>query len=128
MQQGIDADGYHAADVLGPQRRGLKLVYVTDTRPVSEITHFAKGADLLIAEGMYGDPEKIEKAEKNKHMLMQESAAIAKQADVRELWFTHFSPSVPDPSIYADDIRQIFDRFVIPSDGQYKDLAFVDEE
>ena len=128
LQKGIEVEGYDPKQVQGPERKGLKLVYVTDTRPVTEIRHFAKDADLLIAEGMYGDPLKLEKAEKNRHMLMQESAEIAKEANVRELWFTHYSPSMHEPEIYEEEIRKIFDRFIISKDGQYKDLAFVDED
>lgn len=113
--------------VLGSPRRGLKVVYATDTRPVPYITEHAMNADLLIAEGMYGDPEKIEKAEYNKHMTMQESAAIAARANVRELWFTHYSPSMHDPWQYEDDMRMIFRNCIVSKDGQHKDLAFSEE-
>ena len=48
--------------VLGPQRKGIKLTYCTDTRPVPVIAECAKQADLFICEGMYGEEDKIEKA------------------------------------------------------------------
>ena len=44
--------------VLGPARKGIKCTYTTDTRPTASIVDHAKGADLFICEGMYGEPEK----------------------------------------------------------------------
>ena len=38
--------------VLGPARKGIKLTYTTDTRPVRSIAEHAKGSDLFICEGM----------------------------------------------------------------------------
>ncbi|HCK87785.1 MAG TPA: ribonuclease Z [Erysipelotrichaceae bacterium] len=110
--------------VLGEERRGIKLTYVTDTRPTEFITEHAMGSDLMIAEGMYGDPEKQEKAEYNKHMTMQECARIAAKAGVRELWFTHYSPSMKDPHAYEDDVHSIFANAVISDDGMHKELSF----
>ena len=52
--------------VIGPPRKGLKVTYCTDTRPVPVITEQAAGSDLLILEGMYGDPEDAEKAKQKK--------------------------------------------------------------
>jgi ribonuclease Z len=79
--------------VLGPDRKGLKLTYCTDTRPTPLIEKYAAGSDLFICEGMYGEKEKEIKAIEHKHMMMQEAAAIAAKADVGEMWLTHYSPS-----------------------------------
>ena len=48
--------------VLGAERKGLKVTYSTDTRPTESIRQNAQGADLLILEGMYGEPDKLVKA------------------------------------------------------------------
>lgn len=114
--------------VLGDERKGIRLVYATDTRPCDAINEHAKNADLLIAEGMYGDIDSQEKAIKNKHMTMQEAAAIALEAQVKQLWFTHYSPSVHEPELYQEEIRQIFADALITKDGQRADLAFEHEE
>jgi ribonuclease Z len=113
--------------VMGTARRGIKVVYATDTRPVAAICEHAKGADLLIAEGMYGDPEKLENAKQNKHMMMREAAEIAKEADVRELWFTHYSPSMYEPLIYEAEMMEVFEHTVVARDGQREDISFKDE-
>ena len=47
--------------VLGPGRKGLKVTYCTDTRPVEAIARHAAGSDLMICEGMYGSREKRRK-------------------------------------------------------------------
>lgn len=85
--------------VLGEARKGLRAVYCTDTRPTESIAAHARGADLFICEGMYGEPDKQAKAKENKHMTFYEAAELAKRADVQRLWLTHYSPSLNRPEI-----------------------------
>lgn len=127
-QETVELDGviYHQAQVLGAPRRGLTLTYCTDTRPVPAITAHAKDADLLILEGMYGEPEKREKALETKHMMFTEAAQIARDAGARALWLTHFSPSMPDPQAYLPLAQEIFPQTVCPHDGQEIDLQYID--
>ncbi len=113
--------------VLGPDRKGLKLTYCTDTRPTDVIVRHAKGSDLFICEGMYGEPDKLDKAKEHKHMTFYEAADMAKRAEVKELWLTHYSPSLPNPHAYTKEVRKIFDNTVVAKDGRSVDLVF-DEE
>ena len=113
--------------VLGPDLKGLKLTYCTDTRPTPLIEKYAAGSDLFICEGMYGEKEKEIKAIEHKHMMMQESAEIAKNANVKQLWFTHYSPSMHDPWIYEEMVQQLFPQAVISKDGERIDLSFSEE-
>lgn len=110
--------------VMGKERKGLKIVYSTDTRPVASIEKNIQNAQLYIGEGMYGDMEKQEKAKLNMHSLMQETAELARRANVQELWLTHYSPSVPHPEIYKEEITAIFPHTVFSKDGQRADLKF----
>lgn len=96
--------------VLGPPRKGIKLTYCTDTRPTEGIVKNAAGADLFICEGMYGEPEKKEKAKEYKHMTFLEAADMAKRAQVKQMWLTHYSPSLIRPEDYMDGVRKIFPR------------------
>lgn len=114
--------------VMGPPRKGLKLTYCTDTRPVPAIAEAAKGSDLFICEGMYGEPEKEAKAKEHKHMTMYEAAALAKEADAAELWLTHFSPSLVKPAEYLDKVRSIFPNAYMGKDRMTKELAFKEDE
>ncbi len=128
LQKGetIEADGhtYHPEDVLGPQRKGLKVAYCTDTRPVAVIAQNAKGADLFICEGMYGEPEKSQKAVGYKHMTFTEAAQLAKQAQPKEMWLTHYSPSLVRPEDYMESVRKIFPCAYPGKDGKSAELDF----
>lgn len=113
--------------VLGEPRKGIHFVYSTDTRPTEMIEKYIQDADLYIGEGMYGDVEKQENAKKNRHSMMQETAEMAKEANVKQLWFTHYSPSMYNPYVYEDEIKQIFENSVICHDGQSINLKFEGE-
>lgn len=124
----VDGDKTYTPDmVMGAARKGLKLTYCTDTRPTESITVNAKDSDLFICEGMYGDPEKFEKAKQNKHMTFFEAAKLAKAAEVKELWLTHYSPSLTRPEPYMNDVKKIFSNTHPGKDGKSVDLLFEDE-
>lgn len=93
--------------VLGAPRKGLKVTYCTDTRPTAGLTKNASMSDLLICEGMYGDKEKKAKAVENKHMMFLEAAQTAKEAEVKELWLTHYSPSLLYPQNYMRSMQDL---------------------
>ena len=114
--------------VLGPDRPGLSVTYCTDSRPTALIEHWAEHADLFICEGMYGDAEKQQDAKSKKHMTMQEAAQIAAKANPRQMWFTHYSPSMSYPSNYEEELKKIFPRILITKDGHSEELDFIDEE
>lgn len=114
--------------VMGPPRRGLKVTYCTDSRPTPAIAAAARDADLFICEGMYGDDESLPKARENRHMLFSEAARLAADAGgVRELWLTHYSPSLPNPKAYRDVARAIFPNTHTARDGWVKELRFEDD-
>ena len=118
-------EGTYTPDmVLGPPRKGLKLVYSTDTRPCESIVKYASGADLLICEGMYGEPDKAEKAREHKHMTFTEAARIARKAAPKQMWLTHYSPSLIRPEEYLDPVRSIFPESIAARDGRTTTLAF----
>lgn len=110
--------------VLGPARKGLKIAYSTDTRPTDSIRANAKGADLFICEGMYGEKDKQKKAKEYKHMTFYEAAELARAAEVREMWLTHYSPSLNYPEEFMKDVRAIFKNSVAAKDGQTAELVF----
>ena len=110
--------------VLGPPRKGIKLTYTTDTRPTDSIRENAKGSDLFICEGMYGEKEKIAKAREYKHMTFYEAAQLAKDAQVKEMWLTHYSPSLTRAEEYMDDVRKIFPAAKAGKDKLSAELNF----
>ena len=94
--------------VLGPPRRGLKVAYITDTRPTNAMPDFVRGADLLVCEGTYGDPDLRERARSRGHMVFDQAATIARDAGARRLILTHFSPSMMEPEQYLHFAQEIF--------------------
>ncbi|WP_455714929.1 ribonuclease Z [Anaerosporobacter sp.] len=110
--------------VLGEARKGIKVTYCTDTRPVPSIVENASNSDLFICEGMYGEKGMEEKAIAHKHMTFKEAATLAMQAEVRELWLTHYSPSLIRPDEYVQEARDIFGNTKTAKDGKSNTLLF----
>lgn len=114
--------------VLGQPRRGIKISYCTDTRPIEDIVEFVKNSDLYIGEGIYGDNEKIEKAIEHKHSTFLETAELAKKAQVKELWLTHYSPALTDPDAFVEQARKIFENTHTGFDRMSKTISFPQED
>lgn len=114
--------------VRGPSRRGISLVYSTDTRPCRSLEDAAYDVDLLVTEGIYGDPDKAQSAKEKKHMTAQEAALLAKNAGARESWLTHYSPSFRNQRDYVRDIAAINPTVRFARDGDRKTILFDDQE
>lgn len=117
---------YKSDLVLGENRKGITISYITDSRPVDNIIDFIKESDLFICEGTYGDDNDLDKAIKNKHMTFREGAILAKKANVKELIFTHYSPALLNPEEFIDNAREIFKNSFLAYDGMKKTLNFSD--
>lgn len=113
--------------VLGQERKGLKVTYCTDSRPVDAIAEAASESDLFICEGMYAEEEKLIKAKQYKHMTFYEAAELAKKAKVKELWLTHFSPSLTKAESYMPAVKDIFEQAHLGRDGKQVELVFREE-
>ena len=114
--------------VMGPARKGIKCTYTTDTRPTASITAHAMHSDLFICEGMYGEPDKQAKAVEYKHMTFYEAAQLAKDAQVKELWLTHYSPSLVYPEEFIPKAKEIFPAVSAGKDGRSVTLMFEEEK
>ena len=120
-----DGDKTYTPDmVLGEARRGLKVTYCTDSRPTKDIEEAARESDLFICEGMYGEEEKLANAKDHKHMMFKEAAMLAKNAEVKELWLTHFSPALVRPKEFLGDVTKIFPNAFVGKDGMSVELKF----
>ena len=120
-----DGDKTYTPDmVLGEARRGLKVTYCTDSRPTKDIEEAARESDLFICEGMYGEEEKLANAKEHKHMMFKEAAKLAKEAEVKELWLTHFSPALVRPKEFLGDVTKIFPNAFVGKDGMSVELKF----
>lgn len=131
LQKGqiVEAEGvtYTPDMVLGPERKGLKVTYCTDSRPIDAIVEAADKSDLFICEGMYAEKDKLAKAKQKKHMTFYEAADMAKRAGVKEMWLTHFSPSLVRAEEYMPEVREIFENSKLGKDGKSIELMFEEE-
>lgn len=127
--QTVEAEGvtYTPDMVLGPERKGLKVTYCTDSRPLDAIVEAADNSDLFICEGMYAEKDKLAKAKQKKHMTFYEAADMAKRAGVKEMWLTHFSPSLVRAEEYMSEVREIFENSKLGKDGKSIELMFEEE-
>ena len=117
---------YTSDMVLGDDRKGIKISFVTDTRPLFTIPDFIKDSDLFVCEAMYGDDMDISKAMKNKHMTFTEAANLARLGQVKKLLLTHFSPSLENPHEYLGNATRIFENTIIGEDRLSLSLNYED--
>jgi ribonuclease Z len=110
--------------VLGEDRQGIRISYITDTRPIESIPEFVLKSDLFICEGMYGSDDDIDKAIHNKHMTFREAATLAKEGAVGELILTHFSPKLLNPEAYIENATAVFRNTNIGFDRLVRTLNF----
>lgn len=122
--ESVELDGkvYTPDMVLDGEREPFKVTYCTDTSPFEEMSDFARGSDLFICEGMYCDEEMRNKMNEKHHMLFSDAAAIAKKAEVPELWLTHYSPALVKPAEHRDEVQTIFPNTVISYDSIKKTI------
>ena len=113
--------------VMGSDRKGIKLTYLTDTRPCDNIIEFCQNSDLFICEGMYGQSDKDDNAKKYLHMTMQEACDIALRTNPNEMWLTHYSPSEVHPKTYESELKKIFKNIKICKDGEKKVINFEED-
>ena len=64
------------------------------------------------------------KAKEYKHMTFYEAARLAKEAQPKQMWLTHFSPSLIRPEEYMEDVRKIFPNSYAGKDGKSVELMF----
>ncbi len=103
------------SDVLGPPRRGRKVVYSGDTRISAEIEEASSGADALVHEATLSE-EMGERANEYAHATAAEAAALAKRAGVKQLYLVHISPRYKERDVLLEEACAEFGNTIIPDD------------
>ena len=124
LQAGQTVEGFTPDQVLGPPRRGLKVVYATDTRPCPAVTEAAREADLLCMDATYADDADLDKAKLYGHATCRETGALAAEAGVRRLWLTHYSAAVTDLAPGLAAAQRADPDAVAGTDGMRLELDF----
>jgi ribonuclease Z len=103
--------------VLGPSRKGRKIVISGDTVPIDKMIVFAKNADILIHEATFGNEHEDVSGEYG-HTTALQAAEIAKKANVNKLFLTHISPRYLDHNVLENEASKIFKNTIVPKDFQ----------
>lgn len=108
-----DENELHTIDsITSGDMRIKKVAYSTDTLPVASIRNHCENAQLAVLEGMFYSgfvtSNGKNKEMKGCHMTFEEAASIAREANVEELWLTHFSPILTDPEAGLEKTLSIF--------------------
>lgn len=106
--------------VLGPERRGAKLIHVGDCGSTENLLEFAKDADGLVLEATYLSIEE-ELAIQFGHLTAAQAAEFAREANVDQLYLTHISRRYREREILAEaqaifhntSVARDFDHHVI---------------
>ena len=124
LQKGETVGGFTPEQVLGAPRRGLKVVYATDSRPCPAIVDAARNADLLCMDATYADDADLDKAKLYGHATCRETGETAAAAQVRRLWLTHYSAAVSDTAPGLAAARAACPAAVAGYDGLTEELEF----
>ena len=57
-------------------------------------------------------------------MMIDEAAQLARDADVKEMWLTHYSPALAHPEDFEKQAKKIFSNTVLGRDGLSTELGF----
>jgi ribonuclease Z len=101
--------------VLGPKRRGRKVLISGDTRPSKTIIEEGMDADLLVHEATL-DSSLKEEAATYGHSTAVEAAEVAKSAHARLLCLYHFSNRYEDATILLNEAKAIFPNTILAED------------
>lgn len=123
LKEGNEVAGFTPLQVLGPKRKSILVTIAQDSAPCEKIVENGKDADLLVLEGTYAVDEK-NAAKEYGHMTFAQAAELASRSQAKELWLTHFSPSISDPKEHISLVREIFPNTHIGVDGMHKTLTF----
>ena len=61
-------------------------------------------------------------------MTISEACELAKAANPRKMWLTHYSPAMVHPEQYIKEAREIFAKVKLGKDGKSVDLMFDEDE
>ncbi len=101
--------------VMGPPRKGLRLVYSGDTAPCAELESACAGADVLIHEATVTSDLEA-KAREFGHSTARDAALLARDSGAGTLYLVHISGRYDEVDALMEEARGIFENTVIPND------------
>ncbi len=103
----IDNREYKIEDLSLGIKKGRKIIYTGDTRPMKSMRVFARNADVLIHDTTM-DSSMEPMVNEYGHTSAKQAAEIAKAANVKRLFLYHYSSRYNDLDILLNDAKSIF--------------------
>jgi ribonuclease Z len=103
-----------AEAVLGPERRGAKLIHVGDCARTDNLLDICRQADALVIESTYLEYE-VELARQFGHLTARDAATLARDAGVGQLFLTHISRRYREKDVLAEAL-EIFSNTSVARD------------
>jgi len=103
----VGASIVHPADVMGAPRPGRSLVYSGDTGPSDDVRRLAHRATVLIHEATVAQDIEAEANEWG-HSSARQAAELARSAEAKALFLTHFSSRYKELEPLESEARVIF--------------------
>ena len=103
--------------VMGEERAGRKISYVTDSLYFESIADYVHDSDILFCEGMF-EAALRDTAREKKHMTAREAAMIARDSYSHKLCLQHYSPRYSDRELrlLEKEAKEIFPETVLTKD------------
>jgi ribonuclease Z len=96
-------------------KKGKKFAVILDTSPCQNTIELSKDTDIAIIEAtLHSNLE--EKAREKHHLTSKDAALIANEANVKQLYLTHFSQRYKDISILREEAKTYFKNTIIAED------------
>jgi ribonuclease Z len=113
--------------LVGPTRRGRRIVITGDTRPCAATIDAARGADVLVHEATFAE-EEAARAKETGHSTAREAALVAAAAGVRRLVLTHFSARYSRDSSELDrEAKAVFSNVTCARDGMEIEIPYEED-
>ena len=117
----IKGKEYRSDDMALGIKKGRKIVYTGDTRPVSEMPEFARNADVLIHDTTM-DSSMEPMVNEYGHTSARQAAEIASEGNVKKLFLFHYSSRYNDLDILLLDAKQVFMESYLSHELQQYDV------
>ena len=114
LQRGETVDGVSPEQIVGPARRGRKVVISGDTAPTDAVVIAAHRADVLVHEATFAHAD-ADRAAATGHSTARQAAQVALDAEVGLLALTHLSSRYTGHEI-RDEARAVFAGTEVPRD------------
>lgn len=89
-------------------QEGRKVAYVMDTVKCDNAVRIAEDAEVVICESTFLSSEHQEKAEEYDHLSARDAAEIARDANAKKLFLTHFSQRYPNVTPHLQEAKAVF--------------------